>query len=96
MQVPKPDGSLRFCVHFHRLNTITLFDTYHTPYVDVLLDKTGGVQIISTIDLTKGYWQIPLAKADRPKTAFATPSGLYQFTKMTFGLNGAVIPNSDG
>lgn len=59
------------------------------PRVDALLDKIGGAQGLSTFDLTKGYWEIPLAKANRQKTAFANPSGLYQFTKMHFGLNGA-------
>lgn len=37
--------------------------------------------------LTKGYWQIPFAETDRPYMTFATPSGLYQFMKMVFGLN---------
>lgn len=41
------------------------------------------------IDLTKGYWQIPLHSLKSPKTAFVTPSGLYQFTMMPFGLNWA-------
>lgn len=58
------------------------------PRVNVLLDKIGGAQILSTIDLTKGCWQIPLAQADHPKTAFATPSGLYQFTKIPLASMG--------
>ena len=38
------------------------------------------------IDLSKGYWQIPVAKKDVPKTAFVTPDGTYEFTKMPFGM----------
>ncbi|CAM5100337.1 unnamed protein product [Eretmochelys imbricata] len=44
---------------------------------------------MSALDLTKGYWQIPLAKADEEKTVFATPEGLYQYTVLPFGLHGA-------
>lgn len=57
-------------------------------WIDILLDKMGRGEVLSTIDLTKGSWQIPLAKADRQKTAFATLLGLYHFTKIPFGLNG--------
>lgn len=47
--------------------------------------------MLSTIDFTKEYRQIPLAEEACPKTIFATPSGLYQFTKMPLGLYGATV-----
>lgn len=55
--VPNPDGSVHFCVDYQRLNEIISFDAYSMPWVDTLLDKIGGAQVLSTIDLTKGYWQ---------------------------------------
>ena len=36
-------------------------------------EKMGKAKYISKIDLAKGYWQIPVEKKDRPKTAFTTP-----------------------
>lgn len=57
--------------------------------VDALIDKIGDVQVLSTINLTKRYWQIPLAKDAQEKTTFATPSSLYHFVKMPFGFHGA-------
>ena len=59
------------------------------PHVDELIDRVGGASFITTIDLTKGYWQVPVAPADREKTAFTTPFGLFQFRRMPFGLQGA-------
>ena len=41
------------------------------------------------IDLASAYWKIQLKKKDRPKMAFLTRSGQYQFKVMPFGLNNA-------
>uniref|UniRef100_A0A3B1KDF6 Gypsy retrotransposon integrase-like protein 1 n=1 Tax=Astyanax mexicanus TaxID=7994 RepID=A0A3B1KDF6_ASTMX len=87
--VPKPDGSWRFCNDFRRLNSISRFDSYPMPRVDDLIDRLGKARYVSTLDLTKGYWQVPLAPKDREKTAFATPSGLWHYTVLPFGLHGA-------
>ncbi|XP_069100681.1 uncharacterized protein [Pleurodeles waltl] len=87
--VPKPDGSTRFCVDYRAVNNLTYFDAYPMPRIDELIERLGQAKFLSTLDLTKGYWQIPLRKGDKEKTAFATPSGLYQFTVLPFGLHGA-------
>ena len=87
--VPKKDGSLRLCVDYRRRNGVTQSDTYPMPRVDELIDRLGGDKFITTLDLTRGYWQVPVAKADRHKTAFTTPFGLHQFKVMPFGLQGA-------
>ncbi len=59
------------------------------PRIDELIDKLGEAKYLTTLDLTKGYWQVPVAPDARPKTAFTTPYGLFQFTVMPFGLQGA-------
>ncbi|KAL1251468.1 hypothetical protein QQF64_019264 [Cirrhinus molitorella] len=89
VMVPKPDGTLRFCNDFRRLNEVSEFDGYPMPRVDKLLERLGRARYISTLDLTKGYWQVRLTESSKPKTAFSTPSGHWQYRTLPFGLHGA-------
>ena len=59
------------------------------PRIDDLIDELGGASFVTTLALAKGYWQAPVREEDRPKTAFSTPWGLFQFRMMPFGLQGA-------
>ena len=54
-----------------------------------MINLLGKASFITMLDLTRGYWQVPIANDDRHKTAFITLYGLYQFKRMSFGLQGA-------
>ena len=54
-----------------------------------MLDSLNGAKMLTTLDLRSGYWQVPMDPKDKPKTAFATRAGQFQFTRMPFGLNSA-------
>ncbi len=86
--VPKTDGSVRFCVDYRKVNAVSKFDAYPMPRVDELLDRLGTACFYSMLDLTKGYWQIPLSPLSKEKSAFTTPFGLHQFVTLPFGLFG--------
>ncbi len=87
--VRKKDDTVRFCVDFRALNKRTQLDTYPLPRADEVLASMAGARWFSCFDLAKGYWQVPLAKSARPKTAFTTHRGLYEFVVMPFGLTNA-------
>ena len=84
--VKKPDGSIRFCVNYKKLNAVTIFDGEPMPCPDDIYIQMRGKEYRSKIDLSKGYWQIPVEKDSIEKTAFVTPDGVYEFLKLPFGL----------
>ena len=73
--VKKKDGSNRMCVDYQKLNLVSVADPAPMTTAEDLFGKLGKCQYYSTIDLSKGYWQIPVAEEDIHKTAFVTPDG---------------------
>ena len=87
--VRKKDGSLRLCVDYRRLNLKTVGDAYPLPRIQESLDALVGAQYFSTLDLASGYHQISMDPRDQHKTAFTTPFGLYEYTRIPMGLASA-------
>ena len=87
--VPKPDGTPRFCVNYKKVNKLSKFDAYPMPLMEEVIERIGPAKYIVKLDLCKGYWQVPLTERSKQYTAFATPTGLYQFKYLPFGLHGA-------
>ena len=87
--VKKRNGEFRFCVDYRRLNQVTQNDSHPLPNIADILDSLGNAKYFSTLDLRNGYWQISIDPKDRPKSAFVTSSGLFEFNRMSFGLTTA-------
>ena len=87
--VPKPDSSFRFCTDFRKVNSVSKSDTFPLPRVDDCIDRIGKAKFVSTFDLLKGYWQVPLTPRAKQVSAFVTPQGLYQYKVLPFGLKNA-------
>ncbi|MCG7878904.1 MAG: RNA-directed DNA polymerase, partial [Candidatus Thiodiazotropha endolucinida] len=84
--VRKKDNTLRFCVDYRNLNSVTVKDAYPLPKIDETLDTLSGASWFSTLDLRSGYWQVGLEPKDKEKSAFITRRGLFQFRVLPFGL----------
>ena len=83
---PKKDGTKRMVVDYRMLNAQTIRDRFPTPTAGDLIAKTRGAKLFSKIDLQSGFHQLRMSEQDAHKTAFATPSGLYEFVSAPFGL----------
>ena len=87
--VHKKDGGLRLCVDYRALNRLTIKNRYPLPRIDDLLDMVGKARFFTSLDLASGYHQIRIPIEDRPKTAFMTPLGHYQWKVLVEGLTNA-------
>ena len=76
-----------------KLNAVTQKDAYPLPSIYDTPDTLSGSQWFSTLDLLSRYWQVKMAEQDRPKAAFATHEGLFEFKVMLFGLCNAPTVN---
>ncbi|CAE1239818.1 unnamed protein product [Acanthosepion pharaonis] len=81
-------GAWRPCSDFRRLNAQTVPDKYSIPHLQDFAITLQGASIFTKLDFRKAFHQIPVAK-DIHKTAVTTPFGLFEFTRMPFGLRNA-------
>lgn len=88
--VEKKDGTVRICLDARELNKILIQDRESPPPMEELLQKFDGVKFLTSLDLTCGYWQIPLNTESRKYTAFLVNGRSYQFCVVPFGLNVSV------
>lgn len=86
VMVKKPDGSIRVCVDYRKLNRVTIFDPEPMPNVEEIFAKLADSRYFSKFDLSKGYWQVPMKDEDKDLTTFICHRGLFRFRVMPFGL----------
>jgi len=80
--VKKKDDSLRYCVDYRRLNSVTRRDAYPLPRIDACLDALSGAHFFSAFDLQSGYHQVPMQEEDSDKTSFIVRTGTYRFKRV--------------
>ena len=76
VMVPKADGTLRLCTDFRKVNNCTVQDPFPLPRIEDLTHRVG--KYLNKLDMTRGYWQVPLDDPSVPISAFGTPFGHFQ------------------
>lgn len=82
----------RLVIDYRKLNTVVEDDKFPLPNIEDIIDALAGAKYFSHLDLSQGYYQCLLRPEDRPVTAFSTPSGQYQMTRLPMGLK--ISPSS--
>lgn len=84
--VRKKCGDYRLCVDYRKLNSLTVKDKYPLPVIEDQVEKLSGKKFFTSLDLSQGFYQIPMHDDSISKTGFVTPEGHYEFLRMPFGL----------
>ena len=88
--VLKQDGSVRVCGDYKvTVNQAAKPDTYPLPRIDDLFTALTGGKLFSKLDLAHAYQQIKLDDASRELVTINTQKGLFQYTRLPFGVSAA-------
>ncbi|GFW69376.1 hypothetical protein TNCV_487251 [Trichonephila clavipes] len=79
----------RPCIDYRRLNKVTRTQFFPLPNIEELLEKVSAAKYISILDLTRGYWQIPLSPRAQSYASFVTTFGTFKPLRLPFGLKNA-------
>ena len=87
--VAKPNGGVRLCTDFKRLNAAVKRERYVLPTLEDITYKLRGSTVFSKLDATSGYWQLPLDEETAKLTTFITPFGRFYYNRLPFGISSA-------
>ncbi|GFX28120.1 retrovirus-related Pol polyprotein from transposon 17.6 [Trichonephila clavipes] len=79
----------RPCIDYRRWNEVTRTQFFPLPYIEELIEKVSVAKYVSILDLTRGYWQIPLSPRAQRYAAFVTTFGTFKPLRLLFGLKNA-------
>ena len=85
----KKDGSLRPCIDFRQLNTITIKNKYPLPLLSSTFEPLTHATIFTKLDLRNAYHLVRVREGDEWKTGFNTHLGHFEYLVMPFGLTNA-------
>lgn len=88
--IHKKNRDVRLCIDYRKLNLQTIKDAYALPNLEESFSALTGSCLFSVLDLKSGYYQIEMSEADKPKTAFVTPLGFWEFNRMPQGVTNAL------
>lgn len=91
MLAPKPNGKWRFCVDYRTLNVLSESLSWPIPNIKMMLDRIGShrAKYYGVLDLSQGFYQIPLDEKSKALTAFITWCGTFEWNRLPMGIKGA-------
>ena len=86
MLVPKKNGKLRLVIDYRQVNKQTIKSCWPIPSIEEIFDTLEGSEYFTTIDMSRGFYQLPMAEESQDYTAFSTPFGSFKWLRMPMGL----------
>ncbi|OWZ15959.1 reverse transcriptase [Phytophthora megakarya] len=80
---------IRLCIDYRLVNSLTRLMVYPMPLINDLLEDLYKVFGYCSLDMASGFWVVQMTKRARRTSAFITPFGLFEWTRMPFGLKNA-------
>lgn len=84
--IKKPNGSLRLCIDYRKLNAITEKDRYPLPLLDETLARISRAKIFTKLDIRQAFNRIRMDPQSEELTSFRTRYGQYKCKVLPFGL----------
>jgi Reverse transcriptase (RNA-dependent DNA polymerase) len=87
--IPKKDGTVRFLTDFRRLNAQLERRPYPIPKITTLLQGIPRFFMVSSLDMSMGYYSTVLDKMSSKCTAFVVPWGKFRYLRLPMGISTA-------
>jgi hypothetical protein len=84
--VAKPNSSLRFCVDYHKLNSLTKKDQHPLPLIDKTLAWIANAKIFTKLNIRQAFHRIRIDADSEELTTFRTRYSTYKYQVLLFGL----------
>ena len=84
--IAKPNGGLRFCINYQKLNEFTRKDRYPLPLIDKLLTRITRAKVFTKLDIRQAFHRIRIDPDLEELTTFRTRYGSYKCKVLPFGL----------
>jgi hypothetical protein len=81
------NGKPQVVIDYQKLNALTIPDEFPLPHQSEIMQALSGSSVLSSFDALVGFTQLEMLQEDRPKMAFRSHRGLWQFKRMPFGLS---------
>ena len=87
--IPKKNGQLRLVIDYRQLNKQTIKSTWLIPSIEEIFDTLEGSAYFTSIDMSAGFFHVPMEESSQDYTAFSAPFGSFKWLRMPMGLTGS-------